>query len=329
MTWTRTRPRTRRPSEGPPAGPPADGIRPAGSLAVGPEDPEPPEVRAENVDLAYDGEPVLRGFDLEIPRGELTAVIGPNGCGKSTLLRAWARLLRPTSGEVLLDGRDIHALRTTDVARRLALLPQQQRIPAGATVTDLVARGRFAHQGILRRWSPEDDAAVAAALTETRLGAVADRPVDALSGGQRQRVWIAVVLAQATPLLLLDEPTTYLDIAHQMDVLETVRRLHRSGRTIVAVLHDLAHAARFATRVVAMRDGEVRAHGTPAEVFTAEILQDVFGWPCHVVEDPVHGTPLVIPLESGRDASGLADAEAGPGAGAGVRRDAETGAGVA
>lgn len=261
---------------------------------------EVPDVRAERVSLAYDGTPVLQDFDLDLVRGEFTAIIGPNGCGKSTLLRAWARLLKPVSGEVLLDGQDIHSLRTSEVARRLALLPQQQRIPAGVTVTDLVARGRFAHQGLLRRWSPEDDEAVAAALTRTRLRHVADRPVDALSGGQRQRVWIAVVLAQATPLLLLDEPTTYLDIAHQMEVLKTVAELHREGRTVVAVLHDLAHAARFGTHVVAMRDGQVRAQGSPAEVFTAEILQDIYGWPCHVVEDPVHGTPLVIPLESGR-----------------------------
>lgn len=261
---------------------------------------EAPDVRAEGISLAYDGTPVLRDFDLEIARGEFTAIIGPNGCGKSTLLRAWARLLKPVGGEVLLDGQDIHSLRTTEVARRLALLPQQQRIPAGVTVTDLVARGRFAHQGLLRRWSPADDEAVAEALTQTRLRRVADRPVDTLSGGQRQRVWIAVVLAQATPLLLLDEPTTYLDIAHQMDVLETVAELHREGRTVVAVLHDLAHAARFATRVVAMRDGEIRAEGTPVEVFTPEVLQDVYGWPCHVMPDPIHGSPLVIPLERGR-----------------------------
>ena len=261
---------------------------------------EAPDVRAERICLACDGTPVLQDFDLEVARGEFTAIIGPNGFGKSTLLRAWARLLKPVEGEVLLDGRDIHSQRTAEVARRLALLPQQQRIPAGVTVTDLVARGRFAHQGLLRRWSPQDDAAVAEALTQTRLRHVADRPVDALSGGQRQRVWIAVVLAQATPLLLLDEPTTYLDIAHQMDVLETVTALHRQGRTVVAVLHDLAHAARFATRVVAMREGEIRAQGTPAEVFTPEVLQDVYGWPCHVMQDPIHGTPLVIPLESGR-----------------------------
>lgn len=261
---------------------------------------EAPDVRAERICLAYDGTPVLQDFDLEVARGEFTAIIGPNGCGKSTLLRAWARLLKPVEGEVLLDGRDIHSQRTAEVARRLALLPQQQRIPAGVTVTDLVARGRFAHQGLLRRWSPADDDAVAEALTQTRLRHVADRPVDALSGGQRQRVWIAVVLAQATPLLLLDEPTTYLDIAHQMDVLETVTALHRQGRTVVAVLHDLAHAARFATRVVAMREGEIRAQGTPAEVFTPEVLQDVYGWPCHVMQDPIHGTPLVIPLERGQ-----------------------------
>jgi iron complex transport system ATP-binding protein len=279
-----------------PTAPPALSVSTAASAG------EAPDVRAERISLAYDGTPVLRDFDLEVARGEFTAIIGPNGCGKSTLLRAWARLLKPVDGEVLLDGQDIHSLRTADVARRLALLPQQQRIPAGVTVTDLVARGRFAHQGLLRRWSPQDDEAVAAALTRTRLRHVAERPVDALSGGQRQRVWIAVVHAQATPLLLLDEPTTYLDIAHQMDVLETVTALHREGRTVVAVLHDLAHAARFATRVVAMRDGEIRAEGTPAEVFTPEVLQDVYGWPCHVMRDPIHGTPLVIPLESGRSA---------------------------
>lgn len=257
----------------------------------------PPSLSARTADLGYDGPPVVRSLDLAVRPGEFTAIIGPNGCGKSTVLRAWARLLRPAAGTVLLDVRDIHALRTTEVARHLALLPQSQRVPAGVTVADLVGRGRFAHQGLLRRWSAEDDEAVAQALSLTRLGDLAQRPVDSLSGGQRQRVWIAVVLAQASPLLLLDEPTTYLDIAHQMEVLELARDLHREGRTIVAVLHDLAHAARFATHIVAMRDGEVRAEGTPREVLVPQLLEEVYDWPCRVIEDPVHGTPLVIPLD--------------------------------
>lgn len=256
-----------------------------------------PDLAARGVTLAYDGQPVVADLDFTVPPGELTAIVGPNGCGKSTLLRSLARLLRPRHGSVVLDGQDLHAMRTTQVARKVALLPQGQVIPAGVTVTDLVSRGRFAHQGLLRRWSREDEEAVQRALVDTVLTELADREVASLSGGQRQRAWLAVVLAQDTPVLLLDEPTTYLDIAHQMEVLELCRELHERGRTIVAVLHDLNQAARFASHVVAMRDGAILVSGAPAEVLTSETVEKVFGWPCHVVQDPVHGTPIVIPLD--------------------------------
>lgn len=258
-------------------------------------------LRAERVTLGYDGRAVVQDLDFEVPTGEFTAIVGPNGCGKSTLLRSLARLLRPRAGHVLLDGVDIHKVSSTTVATQVALLPQGQVIPGGVTVTDLVSRGRFAHQGLLRRWSAEDERAVRQAILDTRLEEFVDRDVDTLSGGQRQRVWLAVVLAQDTPVLLLDEPTTFLDIAHQMEVLELCRSLHRRGRTIVAVLHELNQAARFATHVVAMRDGAIITQGSPAQVLTSEKVEEVFGWPCRIIEDPVHGTPLVIPLDHARE----------------------------
>jgi len=245
--------------------------------------------------MAYGAEPVIDGLDLEVPAGSFTVVVGPNGCGKSTLLRALARTLKPRSGQVLLDGEPIARLRGKDVARRVALLPQSPIAPEAITVEDLVARGRFPHQGLLRQWSVEDAVAVDAALSATETVELRDRLVSSLSGGQRQRVWLAMALAQDTELLLLDEPTTFLDIAHQYEMLSLCSRLHTEGRTLVAVLHDLNQAARFATHLVVMADGAIVAQGVPNEIITAGLVESVFGLPARIIADPVTGTPLVVP----------------------------------
>jgi iron complex transport system ATP-binding protein len=257
----------------------------------------PVRLAAERVRLAYADHVVVDSLDLELADGSFTAIVGPNGCGKSTLLRALGRLLRPTSGQVLLDGRAIARTPTREVAKALGLLPQTPVAPDGLTVADLVARGRHPHQSWLRQWSRDDEAAVAEALTWTDLTELADRPVETLSGGQRQRAWIAMALAQGTDLLLLDEPTTYLDLAHQIDVLDLVARLHAErGRTVVVVLHDLNLAARYAQRLVAMKDGVLVASGTPEEVLTETMLADVFELEARVLPDPVAGTPMVVPV---------------------------------
>ena len=246
--------------------------------------------------LAYDRRTVAEDLTVAVPDGSFTVIIGPNACGKSTLLRALARLLRPTRGTVLLDGADIHRRPARQVARTLGLLPQSAVAPDGLTVAELVARGRYPHQGLLRQWSREDERVVDAAMADTGVAELADRPVDELSGGQRQRVWIAMALAQQTPVLLLDEPTTYLDIAHQVEVLDLCARLHEEqGRTLVAVLHDLHQAARYASHLVAMRDGRVAAAGDPRRIVTADLVREVFGLPCRVIEDPETGAPLVLP----------------------------------
>ena len=264
-------------------------------------DGRPDPLVAAGLSAGYDDHEVLHGLDLAIAEGEFTVIVGPNACGKSTLLGTLARMLRPTGGQVVLDGRAIHRLPTVEVARRLALLPQNQVAPAGITVTDLVSRGRFAHQRFLRRWSEADTTAVRWAMEQTRIVDLADAAVDELSGGQRQRVWLATVLAQGTALLLLDEPTTFLDIAHQIDVLDHCRRLHWGGRTLVAVLHDLNQAARYATRLVVMKDGAVVAVGPPDEVLNAHLVGEVFGLPVTTIADPVTGRPLVIPLDTSEE----------------------------
>ncbi|MBW8480968.1 ABC transporter ATP-binding protein [Actinomadura sp. PM05-2] len=245
----------------------------------------------------HGGRTVIEGLDLEIPDGSFTVIVGPNACGKSTLLHTLARVLARRAGTVLLDGADIARLPSKQVARTLGLLAQQPVTPEAITVADLVSRGRHPHRRPLRGWTAEDEDAVARALAATDTAALAERPVDELSGGQRQRVWLAMVLAQETPILLLDEPTTFLDIAHQIDVLDLCAGLHEDrDRTLVAVLHDLNHACRYATHLVAMRDGAVVAQGPPADVATPELIEAVFGLPCEVVPDPVTGTPLVVPL---------------------------------
>ncbi|MFI6450188.1 ABC transporter ATP-binding protein [Streptosporangium amethystogenes] len=256
-------------------------------------------MRLQTVDLklGYGDRVVVDGLDLGIEAGTVTAVIGPNGCGKSTLLRAMGRLLKPSGGEVLLDGKRIDRMPSREVARVLGVLPQSPSAPEGLTVADLVSRGRHPHQTWYRQWSSDDESAVGAALAMTGLLDLGDRPLDELSGGQRQRAWISMALAQGTDLLLLDEPTTFLDLAHQIEVLELVRRLHRElGRTVVMVLHDLNLAARYADRLVAMRDGRVVAAGPPAEVLTEALLAEVFELDAKVIEDPVAGTPLVVPI---------------------------------
>jgi len=253
-------------------------------------------LRADGVRLAYDSHVVVDELSLSIPDGKVTAIVGANACGKSTLLRALARLLRPTAGRVLLDGEEIHRLKTKEVARRLGLLPQSSTCPPGILVADLVARGRSPHQRLLQQWSLADEDMVRDALIATETLDLADRPIDELSGGQRQRVWIAMVLAQATPLLLLDEPTTFLDIAHQIDVLDLVADLNqRRQTTVVMVLHDLNQACRYADHIVAMRAGRIVADGRPSDVITAELVEEVFGLECIVITDPLAGTPLVVP----------------------------------
>lgn len=254
-------------------------------------------LQAEKIELRYADRTIVDELSLEIPDGGFTVVVGPNGCGKSTLLRALGRMLAPRSGRVLLDGNDIRSYRTKVVARRIALLPQSPLSPGAITVADLVARGRYPYQSMLRQWSPEDERVVAEALTEVGMRDAADQLVDELSGGQRQRVWIAMTLAQRTPVLLLDEPTTFLDIAHQIEVLDLCSQLHQSGRTLVAVLHDLNLAARYATHVVAMRSGKIVMQGSASDVFTPELLREVFDLEALVLEDPETGRPLVVPRD--------------------------------
>ena len=263
---------------------------------TGTDQPTSDRLHADAVTLGYDDRVISSDLDVTIPDGSFTVIVGPNACGKSTLLRALSRLLRPAQGEVVLDGRSISSIPAKEVARRLGLLPQTSIAPDGITVADLVARGRYPHQKLLRQWSREDEAAVVEAMAATGVTELSGRLVDELSGGQRQRVWVAMVLAQETPILLLDEPTTFLDIAHQVELLELCADLNRDrGHTLVAVLHDLNHACRYATHLIAMKDGAVVAEGVPGEVVTAELVEHVFGLPCRIIADPVTGTPLVVP----------------------------------
>jgi iron complex transport system ATP-binding protein len=269
------------------------------------DDARPVTLRAEGLRLAYDSNDVIRDLDLTVAEGRITVIVGANGSGKSTLLRALGRLLKPRAGIVLLDGHDVHRLPTRAVAARLGVLPQQPVAPDGLTVADLVARGRAPHQRWFSQWSSTDEDAVVAALEATAMGPFIDRAVDELSGGQRQRAWIAMALAQETAVMLLDEPTTYLDLAHQVDVLDLLVDLNRrEGRTIVAVLHDLNQACRCAHHLIALRDGAIVAEGPPAAVVTEAIVERVFGLAVRVIDDPETGGPLVVPRRRPVDPAG-------------------------
>ncbi|MFI6938455.1 ABC transporter ATP-binding protein [Streptomyces sp. NPDC050418] len=250
----------------------------------------------QSATIGYDKRTISDGLSVAIPDESFTVIVGPNACGKSTLLRGLSRLVKPSAGQVVLDGAGINSYKTKEVARRVGLLPQTSIAPDGMTVADLVARGRYPHQGFMRQWTEDDERAVLRAMRQTSVAELSGRPVDELSGGQRQRVWVAMALAQRTDILLLDEPTTFLDITHQIELLELFTDLHHAGHTLVAVLHDLNHAARYGTHLIAMKDGAVVAEGTPDEVVTAELVEEVFGLRCLVLPDPVTGSPQVVPL---------------------------------
>ncbi|MFR9749401.1 ABC transporter ATP-binding protein [Nocardia sp. 004] len=268
-----------------------------GATAGRPNPPARHRLAADGVTLGYGERMIVDGLSLDITPGVITTVIGPNGCGKSTLLRSLGRLLRPQTGRVLLDGKAISTMKTKDVARIIGMLPQSPVAPEGLTVTDLVARGRHPHQSWFRQWSATDEAEVTAALANTGIADLADRALDELSGGQRQRAWISMALAQGTDILLLDEPTTYLDLAHSIEVLDLVDRLHAElGRTVVMVLHDLNLAIRYSDNLVVMHAGRVVATGAPAEVVSVELLREVFDLDAAVLEDPVSGRPMIVPI---------------------------------
>ncbi|EPN3558541.1 iron-enterobactin ABC transporter ATP-binding protein [Cronobacter sakazakii] len=251
----------------------------------------------EALTLGYGDFRVADGLNVAIPDGKFTAIIGPNGCGKSTLLRTLSRLMKPLGGQVRLDGQAIQHFATKEVARRIGLLAQNASAPGDITVAELVARGRYPHQPLFTRWRDEDERAVQKAMAATGVTALADQSVETLSGGQRQRAWIAMVLAQETSILLLDEPTTWLDISHQIDLLELLCTLNRDqGYTLAAVLHDLNQACRYANHLIALRDGKIIAEGAPSEIVDAALIEAIYGLRCMIIEDPVAGTPLVVPL---------------------------------
>ncbi|HCR3981675.1 TPA: iron-enterobactin ABC transporter ATP-binding protein [Kluyvera georgiana] len=254
-------------------------------------------LRGEALTLAYGKKTIAESLNVTIPDGHFTAIIGPNGCGKSTLLRTLSRLMTPTHGHVYLDGEEIQRYASKEVARRIGLLAQNATTPSDISVQELVARGRYPHQPLFTRWRQEDEDAVQRAMQATGIVELANQSVDTLSGGQRQRAWIAMVLAQDTAIMLLDEPTTWLDISHQIDLLELLSELNRErGFTLAAVLHDLNQACRYATHLIALREGKIVAEGAPQEIVTAELIEAVYGLRCMIIDDPVAHTPLVVPL---------------------------------
>lgn len=251
-------------------------------------------LNTEDLSLGYGDRRIIEQLTVEIPPAQVTAIVGPNGCGKSTLLAGLARILAPKSGVVRLDGRDINTLATREVAHKLALLPQDASAPDGLTVEELIQFGRQPYRSLMRQWSPQDNDIVQAALKATRLEPLADRPLDALSGGQRQRAWIAMTVAQDTPLLLLDEPTSALDLGHQIEVLELVRDLAQQGKTVVMVIHDLPSACRFADHIIAMHEGQIIAEGRPAEIVTESLVERLYGVRCTLLHEPGTGVPLIV-----------------------------------
>ncbi|MBB3323316.1 MULTISPECIES: iron-enterobactin ABC transporter ATP-binding protein [Atlantibacter] len=257
----------------------------------------PSRLHGATLTLGYGKKIIAESLNVSIPDGKFTAIIGPNGCGKSTLLRTLSRLMKPLNGQVWLDGEQIERYATKDVARRIGLLAQNASAPGDITVQELVSRGRYPHQPLFTRWREEDQRAVSRAMQATGIEALASQSVDTLSGGQRQRAWIAMVLAQETSILLLDEPTTWLDISHQIDLLELLSALNKEqGFTLAAVLHDLNQACRYANHIIALREGVIVAQGDPKEIVTADLIERIYGMRCMIIDDPVAGTPLVVPL---------------------------------
>ena len=260
-----------------------------------------PVLQSQKLSLGYGDKTIINNIDLDIPEGKITTLIGANGCGKSTLLRSMARLLKPKSGCVLLDGREVFTSSTKEIAKRLAILPQGPVAPEGMSVMQLVRQGRYPHQSWLKQWSEEDERCVMEALAATNMSEFAERTVDSLSGGQRQRAWIAMTLAQNTPVILLDEPTTYLDMSHQVEILDLLFDLNRnSGRTVVMVLHDMNLASRYSDNIVAVKDGEIYASGEPETVMTTELVEQVFGLDSQIIPCPMFGTPTCVPVGKGR-----------------------------
>jgi iron complex transport system ATP-binding protein len=254
-------------------------------------------LNGQHLTLSYEQNTIIENLSLNIPEGKVTVLVGPNGCGKSTLLRGLSRLLKPRAGQVVLDSHDIWKMPTKDLAKQLGILPQGPVAPEGLTVHELVAQGRYPHQSWFQQWSVEDERMTQEALFITGLTDLADRPIDTLSGGQRQRAWIAMTLAQDSDIILLDEPTTFLDLAYQMEVLDLLHDLNvERGKTIVMVLHDLNQACRYGDYLVAVHEGRIAAHGHPQDVIQAEMIRDVFGIECHIMPDPITGTPLVVPM---------------------------------
>lgn len=268
-----------------------------------PSSPIRSRLGAKNITTQYDHRIISQNLSIEIPDQSFTVIIGPNACGKSTLLRTLSNLIKPSEGHVILDGKKIHTYKSKVVAKKLGLLPQSSTAPDGITVANLVAHGRYPYQNFIQQWTESDEHAVITALELTKTANLANRLVDELSGGQRQRVWVAMVLAQQTPLLLLDEPTTFLDIAHQIELLELFKDLNEQGNTLVAVLHDINHAARYATHLIAMKEGRIIAQGNPVDIVTEDLIEEVFDLKCKVIQDPVTDTPLIIPLGRNRTKS--------------------------
>ncbi|SDZ61806.1 iron complex transport system ATP-binding protein [Evansella caseinilytica] len=260
-----------------------------------------PAIQTKKLTVGYNDRLLFKSLDLSIPRGQISVFVGSNGCGKSTLLRSVARLLKPVDGSVLLEGKDIHRMSSREAAKKMAILPQSPISPEGLTVHDLVKQGRYPHHSWLNRWSEDDTKKVNEAMKATGVEELRDRPVDELSGGQRQRAWIAMTLAQDTDIILLDEPTTYLDMTHQIDILDLLFELNeKHGRTIIMVLHDINLASRYAHNIIAIKDGKVFDQGLPETIITCDLIRSVFGMECQVSTDPLFGTPHCIPFGRGR-----------------------------